>query len=212
MKHFYSLMILTSLTALVSQPFYAADNITQELEGAVNDGDILKVKKFLRKLDRMQIAPQEKKSTFAHLIGMTEDTLSAEKAATTVLSNRCDMVRFVGGALVSVFALSRVVGSLYALSKESCEKCKCIDCEKNCECGACGRNLYHCFCIANNRKITKSDDSTTRFMYALQGVPSVGILAGGLYQMYQGLKGASRESTIASAMNIKALLKETAGA
>ncbi len=106
-KHSFNLMVLASMISL--SPLTAAKTILEQLETAVSGGNLLEVKSYLRKLDRQPMTPQEKKSIFSDLLGMSEDTLESEKATGEFLGDKCDIARCIAGALVGVYGLSQVV-------------------------------------------------------------------------------------------------------
>ncbi len=195
---------MISLTPLVT-----AKTILEQLETAVSEGNLLEVKSCLRKLDRQPMTPQEKKSTFSDLLGVSEDTLELEKTSDGFLGDKCDIARCIAGALVGVYGLSQVVHNWHTIKTGTCTYCKRIECNERCKCKSCLTARARCGCMP--KKFTQVAGSSSRLMYGLSGLPYIGLALAGFYQVFQGLRGASRESKIKSAQSIQELLKERVG-
>ncbi len=204
MKYSYKLMVLVSMVSLMSFA-KATDTVAEELKAAVTAADFQKVKKYLRKLDRQAMTAQERKNVLSDLVGHVDVRLEQHKSA-GFLNNRWDLLRCVGGALVGVYALSYMVHNAHAMVTGACGYCKTINCNNSCRCPECGVRYGAHTCVQRPQYTSKNGSS--RWIYGLTSLPSVGFAAAGFYQLYEGLRGASQHSKVVSTESVLELLNE----
>lgn len=205
MKQSYKVLVLLSLVGLMTCPVLAKKTVQENLAAAVSEADFAKVKKYLRKLDRQKLSAQERKNALNHVLGVSNDNLEMQKSTAGFLNNRCDIARCVGGALVAVYAFSRIIPAY----KSACVRCGAIECGDSCTCVGCTRkDGEHQDRCRDKKHFTKGPESYTKIGYGIRRMPHhLGLAAFGLYQFYQGLTGATQKSVKASSESINEFLK-----
>jgi len=214
-----SLMIMLSLTA---QAVYARHHLVDLMERAVAQGDLVALKKYVRQLDRENISLAERNKALSELIVSCQE-IAQEQEDKSLLFNKWDITRFVGGAALTLGGAYFLIKEGYRLWTEGlyqCEVCKIYNCDGTHRCDDCKKNnMYDC----NDRFRHIRHDSWGRqfFVNTPNGLRagekprlyakvlgSTGVVVAGLYHFYKGLVHAGQNEVIADARILEEYLKE----
>ena len=148
MKYHFKKLILVGLLSLCSVGLQAY-TLQQKIEQAAQDGDIVTLKKLFRKLDRTNITPGERQEVVTKALKACGEIVDTGTKSFTFFNNWKDTARVIGGSLIGVYALSRVVHDMHLLRTGACEGCAGIGCKGDCLCkdDTCGDEFnWHCGC------------------------------------------------------------------
>ncbi len=150
-----------------SVSIHARKTIQQKLENAVYAGDTLALKRLFRKLDRQDILTAEKKRIVREVLVACGEITKLDPDSFTLIDSRRDLICFIGGSLICVYALSRLAHNIHKYRTDECDKCGAIGCKESCICSSCGRESRGCHGPCSGATYTKSKKFYTRRMYQL---------------------------------------------
>lgn len=206
---------MVGLISLLASPLQARKTVQEKLEAAIIAADFIQVKKYLRKLDSQKMAPQERKQVMNHLLGMSSDAVELSTTSAGFLNNRWDIARCIGGALVTVYALSRIISRARGIQEIACPRCHRVECNDTCTCITCSRNPEtegHRAACRDQTLFTAGPQSYSQMVYGIKTMPHYfGLATVGVYQLVRGLMGASQKSIKASSESINEFFKLKVG-
>ncbi len=190
-----------------------------QMEAAVHRGDMVVLKKLMKKFDRERRTPQERKEALSTLI---EACGYVQKRPPSLLQSGWDLTACIGGALIAVYGIYHLVYSIHKdrstiTESHRCTDCKRIYCDGSCWCGLCSHERSTCSCssgpslfYAKTCRFCAVDGCRGSCTGAPRIIPqgeknwlyasilgSTGATVLGLYQMIKGL-GKSNQRSIFS--------------
>ena len=115
MKNSISKIVLVGILGLCPVGLQARKSIQQKIERAAQQGDILTLKKLFRKLNRQKLPINECKKLTDQVLKTCGEIVESGNTSFVFFHDWKDVARVIGGSLVGIYALSRVVHDMHKL-------------------------------------------------------------------------------------------------
>lgn len=134
MKRSVHYLIGISLLSIPACPMFAVHRLIIQMEKAVEHADMVALKKFMRQFDREKLTLQERQTALAELALSCRD-IAREQEDSSILSNRWDLAKCIGGAILTLCGTYYLVKNLHKVwtvpnELEQCETCGASYCDR----------------------------------------------------------------------------------